>query len=436
VPQLHWPEVHPSAMNAVHETHAAPEVPQLPSDGASQLAPAQQPDAQLVEVHDVHALPTQFCSAGHAEQLVPPEPQAAFEVPGRHVVPEQQPSGQDVPSQTHAPLTHRWPLEQAAPVPQVQVPPLLQVSAVEPQVAQAPPAVPQLVRVCASQTPLWQQPPGHEVALQVHAPPTHAWPCAHSAPPPHEQEPVVQPSERSVSQAWHAAPPVPQVDSVAARQVTPFWQQPVAHDAALHTHLPATHCWPCTHGLPVPHAHSPIALQLSAATVLHATQASPPKPHALVERALHVGPEQQPVAHVAAHPVQTPFMQLSPPGQLAHALPPLPQAPPVLPGWHVLPEQHPVAHDVPSHTQEPLRQRWPTTHAAPVPHMHAPLAEHESAAATVQIPHFMPGAPQLDSDSAVHAPFMQQPVGHDVASQVHTPCEQCRPALHGAPVPQ
>ena len=81
-----------------------------------------------------------------------------------------------------------------------------------------------------------------------------------------------------------------------------------------------------------PHWQLPVPLQLSAVDALHVTQASPPKPQAPIERALQVGPEQQPVVQVEAQPVQTPLLQLSPPGQLSHVLPPLPHAPPVLPG--------------------------------------------------------------------------------------------------------
>jgi hypothetical protein len=243
-PQLQAPAVHPSATKAVHDVHALPEMPQVPGDGASQLAPAQQPDAQLAAVHEVHVLFTQFCCAGQGEQLDPPEPQAPLDVPARQVLFEQQPLAQDVPSQMQAPFTQRWPLAHAAPVlPQVHVPLLVQVSAVAPHVPHVPPAVPQVVRVWASHTPLLQQPFGQEVALQVHVPPTHAWPCAHSLPPPHEQEPELQPFERVVSQAAHAAPAVPQVLSVlGVMQVTPPWQQPLAHEAALQTHFPATHC--------------------------------------------------------------------------------------------------------------------------------------------------------------------------------------------------
>jgi hypothetical protein len=80
-PQLHPPIVHPSATNAVHEMHALPIVPQLPSAGASQLAPAQQPDAQLVLVHDVHVPVVQFCVEGQVEHCDPPVPQYWSVVP-------------------------------------------------------------------------------------------------------------------------------------------------------------------------------------------------------------------------------------------------------------------------------------------------------------------------------------------------------------------
>ncbi len=221
--------------------------------------------------------------------------------------------------------------------------------------------------------------------------------------------------------------------------VVPLAQQPALHEAALHTHWPATHCWPGPHGAPMPHRQSPLPLQLSAVKVSHTAHFAPPNPQALVERALHVGPEQQPVVHVAAHPVHTPAVQLSPPGQLSQALPPLPHAPPVLPGSQSLPEQHPVAHEVPSQTQEPLRQRWPVTQAALLPHVHPMVAEHESASVDEQAAQVRPGAAHAASDRVVHTPWgppAQQPVEHEVESQMHTPCEHCRPGLHGAVAPQ
>jgi hypothetical protein len=98
-------------------------------------------------------------------------------------------------------------------------------------------------------------------------------------------------------------------------------------------------------------------VQLSATVGSHDVHASPPMPQAFVERALQVGPEQHPVAHVAAQPVHTPLMQLSPVGHISQALPPLPHAPAVLPASHEPFEQQPVGHEVPSHTQAPFRQR-------------------------------------------------------------------------------
>lgn len=435
-PQLHCPAVHPSAVTELHAMHAAPPVPQLPSDGVSQVAPAQQPEAQLAAVHDVHTPPWQFCSMGHDEHVEPPVPHAALVSPARQLVPEQQPPGHDVPLQTQAPWTQACPASQAGPEPHAHVPLLAQLSAVAPQVLQEPPAVPQLVSVCASHTPLRQQPSGQDVALQTHVPPTHAWPCAHSLLPPQVQAPAVHASERVASHAKHAAPAVPQVASTALVHVVPLSQHPVGHEAALHTQVPPTHCCPVLQGDPEPHQHSPMLLQLSARKVLHAVHAAPSMPHALIERALHVGPEQQPVAHVAAHPVHAPPAQPSPFGQLSHALPPLPHAPSVLPAWHSLLAQHPVGQETPSHTQAPLRQRWPVPQAAPPPHLHSPAVEHESAVPAGQAAQLMPGVPHAISDSEVHTSWAeQQPSGQDVASQTHVPCEQCRPAPQGAAVP-
>ena len=152
---------------------------------------------------------------------------------------------------------------------------------------------------------------------------------------------------------------------------------------------------------------------------------------------MQVGPEQHPVAHVAAHPVHAPpAEQLSPVGQLSHMLPPLPQAPAVLPGWHWLPEQQPVPHDTPSHWHWPLRHLCPTPHAWLVPHRHSPAMEQLSAEPGVHAVQAVPCAPHVASDGRVHEVPLQHPPGHDVASHTQTPCAQCRPALHGAPVPQ
>lgn len=437
LPQSHWPEVAQlSAVKVLQATHAAPEVPQVPVAGASQLAPLQHPVGQLAEVQPVQTPPTQLWLDGQPEQVEPPVPHAALLVPGRHVVPAQQPPGHDVPSHTHAPPTQRCPAPQLGPAPHAQLPLPVHALAVAPQVVHAPPAVPHEVTVWASQTPLRQHPPGHEPASQTHAPAWQTWPGAHSLPPPQVQVPPVHASARVVSHAAHATPAAPQPEMEGAAHVVPFTQQPPGQDAALHTQAPPRHCWPAPHTGPMPHWQVPMALQRSAPAGLHATQASPPKPHAPAERELHVGPEQHPVAHVAAHPVHVPAEQLSPPGQLSHMLPPLPQAPLVLPGWHALPEQQPVAHEVPSQTHAPLRQRCPTTQAPPPPHVHLPAAEQASALPGVQAAQLAPAVAQAASAKGVHTPCEeQQPSGQDVASQAHTPCEQCSPAPHGLPVP-
>jgi hypothetical protein len=101
-----------------------------------------------------------------------------------------------------------------------------------------------------------------------------------------------------------------------------------------------------------------MAEQPSVFFMSQTTHASPPNPHALCERALHVGPEQQPVAHVAAQPEHAPpAVHVSPVGHASHMLPPLPHAPLSLPGWHALPMQHPLPHETASQTHLALRQR-------------------------------------------------------------------------------
>lgn len=61
----------------------------------------------------------------HATPLAP----QVASVGALHTEPVQQPVGHDVASQTQAPPTQRWPLAQAAPLPQRQAPCTEQVSA-------------------------------------------------------------------------------------------------------------------------------------------------------------------------------------------------------------------------------------------------------------------------------------------------------------------
>jgi hypothetical protein len=106
-------------------------------------------------------------------------------LPGSHVAPLQQPL-HEVPSHTHEPLTHRWPVEHCAPPPHVHVPELEQPSAVIPHDVQDEPAVPHapaVVGVVQTFEPV-QQPFGHDAALQTQAPFWHTSPALQVAPVP------------------------------------------------------------------------------------------------------------------------------------------------------------------------------------------------------------------------------------------------------------
>lgn len=173
---------------------------------------------------------------------------------------------------------------------------------------------------------------------------------------PHEQSPAAEhPFAFVESHAEQAPPPAPHsANDGAEMQVAPL-QHPVEHDAASHTHLPPEQACPTAHSVPPPHEQSPAAEHPSERVESHAVHRSPSTPHVDADRALHVGPEQHP-AHDAAHPLHVPCEHVSPPGQLWHALPPLPQAGPLFPAWQTVPAQQPVGHEAPSHTHAPFKQ--------------------------------------------------------------------------------
>ena len=178
MPQLHAPAAEQlSVAEATHAAHAAPATPHVANCDAVHVAPAQHPLGQLLGVQPVHTPPSaQFCADGHAEHAEPPPPQAPLPLPGSHVPFEQHPLGQEVPLQTHAPFRHTCPFTQAGPEPHVQTPALEHRSASVPQVTHATPAVPHAAADATSHTLPRQQPVGHEPLVQVHVPPTHAWP--------------------------------------------------------------------------------------------------------------------------------------------------------------------------------------------------------------------------------------------------------------------
>lgn len=214
----------------------------------------------------------------------------------------------------------------------MHVPEAEQPSAETPHVVHVAPSVPQVEAAGGWQMAPVQQPVGQEAASHTHAPFTQACPVPHAGPVPQEQAPATQPSAVVAAQDVHAAPPFPQTPSFVAGDVhvAPV-QQPPGHEDALHTQTPPEHSWPVAQAAPLPHEHSPAAEQLSASPAPHATHPFPPRPHADSERALHVGPEQQPLGHVAAHPLHVPSVQVWFPGQLWQDAPPLPQAPTLSP---------------------------------------------------------------------------------------------------------
>jgi hypothetical protein len=98
-----------------------------------------------------------------------------------------------------------------------------------------------------------QQPSGHW--HPVHTPAVHAWPEGHATQampaPPH----------------WAAVLP--------GSQLLPL-QQPLGHEAALHTHWPDTHRCPAPHAAPDPHWQPPEAPHPSLVAASHPVQTQAP----------------------------------------------------------------------------------------------------------------------------------------------------------------
>jgi len=226
-------------------------------------------------------------------------------------------------------------------------------------------------------------------------------------------------------QLAHTAPPAPHFAAVGGDTHVDPEQQPEAQDETLQTHAPPEHTWPEPHGGFAPHLQTPPG-QLSA-VMPQLVHAAPFVPHAdAVGGEVHVDPEQQPEAQVPEpHPLHTPPVHVSGLGQLEQAAPPVPQSIVELPGWH-LPEesQHPVGHELALQTQVPPEQTWPVAHAAPPPHLHCPPTVQVSAVLP-QLTHDAPATPQEATvGGLVQLDPVQQPSGHDVELQTHSPPEQ------------
>ena len=436
VPQLQVPDVEQLLALVVSQAEQAwPSIPQVVTDGASQVAPTQHPPVQFDVVQPVQTPFVHVCGLGHALHDEPPVPQAAVVVPAsQRLLVSQQPLGHEDTLQTQTPFEQICPATHAARPPQVQDPDAEHPSAVMPQELQLAPPAPHVDADGEWHALPAQHPVGHDEALHTQAPPTQACPAVHAGPDPQVHAPPWQPSALLASQAVQTAPADPHVasDGVVTHDVP--LQQPPGHEVAVQTQVPPEQTCPEAQGAPGPHEQSPIAEQLSALVTSQATHPSPPNPHAPSERALHVGPEQHPVAHVAAHPLHVPEVQLSPPGQLWHAVPPLPQAPMLLPGSQSAPAQHPVGQDTPSQTHVPFRQRCPVEQAAPVPQVHAPAVQLSVRSGSHAV-HVEPATPQAVRDAGVHVRPSQHPSGHEVASQVQTPFAQCWLGPQGAFAP-
>jgi hypothetical protein len=103
---------------------------------------------------------------------------------------------------------------------------------------------------------------------------------------------------------------------------------------------------------------------------------------------------------------------------------------------HVVPAQQPPGHETASQMQAPPKQRLPAPHAAPAPHWQVPAAEQPSPVVGSQVTQLLPAVPQLAALAVTHAPFAQQPVGHDCALHTQAPATQAVPAPHAGPLPQ
>ncbi len=119
--------------------------------------------------------------------------------------------------------------------------------------------------------------------------------------------------------------------------------------------------------------------------------------------------------------------------QAVHAPPPTPHADTEATRQPLV-SQHPALHEVALQTHAPATQLRPAAQAAPAPHLHAP-PEQVSACCGLQPVQASPLVPHAVAVGIVHVAPEQQPVGHDVASQMQSPALHRWPAPHGPPAP-
>jgi hypothetical protein len=241
--------------------------------------------------------------------------------------------------------------------------------------------------------------------------------------------------ERVVSQAMHAAPPVPHWLCEGVVHVCPL-QHPVLHVIEQPAHVPFTHdCAP---------------------QLVHAV---PPWPHCALVLVTHVLPLQQPAHPELVSHVHVPFTQRRPAPQAAPLVPqeqtplkqvsvfwrshvphaPLPATPHAPVVWvatltQTFPLQQPPGHDEALHTQTPDElHTWPAAHGALPPQRHRPPVH--ALALLPQPTHALPPLPHCESDGVVQVRPAQQPLGQLAESHAHALPVQCWLAGHAGPVP-
>jgi len=282
---------------------------------------------------------------------------------------------------------------------------------------QAAPSVPQVERDEVVHTAPAQQPVGQDPESQTHEPAEHTWPVPHADPAPHLHAPAAQLSAVPGTHATHAAPPVPHAPSDGVLHVSPE-QQPghvIEHPLQapwLHVSVPA-HVWQDEPPLPQALAALPVSqtapLQQPVGQEVPSQTQVPPRQRWPMEQAAPVPQAQEPMDEHPSAEVGS---------QLVHALPAAAHAV-TESGLQVAPSQHPLGHEASSHVHtDPVPQAWPVPQGAAVPHWQAPDDVHVSAP-TPQSTHVEPAAPHVEADRVSHMAPVQQPLGHDVASQTH-----------------
>jgi hypothetical protein len=369
-----------SAVPGAQGLHEPPSVPQARAEGVEQVVPEQHPVEHDVE-SQTHVPPEQCWPAAHSAvepQAHVPLPEHPFERVGSHdwhveasaphaptevgvvqTLPVQHPFAHDVESQTHVPPEQCWPGAHCAPPAHEHVPvdehPFATVVL---QGEQLPPSTPQSVVDGEMHVVPEQHPPGHDVLLQMQAPPTQTCPLAHAEPVvPHVHVPELVHVSALAPHGKHAAPTAAHAVADLGVHVDPE-QHPVVHVTLQPAQVPPLHVsadeqlmhpappdpqtiWP------LPGSHPPWSQ--------HPEQVVPSQTHRPFAQCSPVG-QAGPPPHVQAPPAEHPSPVVTPPmTQDWQDDPIVPHAVPVAGDVQAVPPvQHPLAHDEALQTHAPF----------------------------------------------------------------------------------